>query len=412
MKNKDRILSRDFVLAFLAGLISSTIFFFLNATMPLYSQVLTGSALYTGFMPGAFSMAALLSRPCTNFFTRRKGLVFTLTMGASITLVSFIFYPLATTIYPLIVIRFLHGFGFGLFTTCVGAIVALVLPSSRLMQGIGIFNLAATLASAVGPGIALSIIGDNHSNFKPLFAICLSIAIVGVIASALISFERKAKKQQKDAQAEQTPEETAQLPVIPDDTRRILGIETTLVVPTITNFLLHFGQSAITAFLALYAIERGFGNVGLFFTITAVFVFVIRFAAGGIMDSRGSKILMIPAFAVYVCCFVAIGLLRSYTLLLIVAVVYGAAQGIINPTMYALCFKLSKPESRAVASAAYYTAIDLGTTAAGFVHNAIAMRSDYTAVYIFAAFLSILAFIGYLLCERTLAKLQQKTRKD
>lgn len=162
------------------------------------------------------------------------------------------------------------------------------------------------------------------------------------------------------------------------------------------------------AFLALYAIERGFGNIGFFFTITAVFVFVVRFAVGSIMDSKGSKILMIPAFIVYIICFLFIAFLKSYKLLLVVALVYGTTQGIINPTMNAFCFRLSKPESRAVASAVYYTAIDLGNTAAGFVHNMIAMKYDYTAVYIFAAILSVLAFGCYLLCERKLAKLHSK----
>ena len=394
------------MLAFIAGLASSTIFFFLNATMPLYSQVLTGTALYTGFMPGAFSIAALISRPCSSFITGKKGLVFTLTLGASIACASFVVYPLCGTIYPLIAIRFIHGFGFGLFTTSVGAIVANVLPPSRLMQGIGIFNLASTLASAIGPGIALSIIGDSYSNFKPLFAVCLATGILGVVSSALISCDRKARKAQAGRQPDQEPETSAETPEAPDDTKRILGVEISLICPGITNFLLHFGQTAITAFLAIYAIERGFGNVGLFFTITAVFVFVIRFAVGGIIDSKGSKVVMVPAFVAYIVCFLIIAFLRSYKALMVVALVYGCAQGIVNPTMYAFCFRMSKPESRAVASAVYYTAIDLGTTAAGFVHNAIAMKSDYTAVYIFAAFLSVLAFGGYMICERKIARMQ------
>ncbi len=79
-------------------------------------------------------------------------------------------YGITTSVILLLAIRALNGLGFGMHSTSGGAVAADVVPKSRMTEGIGYFGLYATAASAVGPVIALAIVGDGEiRDFQFLF---------------------------------------------------------------------------------------------------------------------------------------------------------------------------------------------------------------------------------------------------
>ena len=55
------------------------------------------------------------------------------------------------------VVRFLHGLAFGTTSTAASTVVAALVPLKRMGTGIGYFTLGVTLASAIGPFLAMNI---------------------------------------------------------------------------------------------------------------------------------------------------------------------------------------------------------------------------------------------------------------
>src|SRR5699024_6904803 len=65
---------------------------------------------------------------------RSKKIVMT---GTVLVLIFTVFFFIPAGLYPLLLLRFLHGVGLGLATTATGTIVAQVIPPSRNGEGIG-----------------------------------------------------------------------------------------------------------------------------------------------------------------------------------------------------------------------------------------------------------------------------------
>jgi len=79
----------------------------------------------------------------------------------------------------LLLLRVLHGIGWGAATTAASTLIADIAPPSRRGEAMGIFGMAANVAMAFGP--ALSIILLNSSDFPTLFTVGASIALVSLL---------------------------------------------------------------------------------------------------------------------------------------------------------------------------------------------------------------------------------------
>ena len=64
------------------------------------------------------------------------------------------FFPLVGMI---LLLRFIHGLGWGVATTASSTVAADYIPKARFGEGMGYFSLAASMAMAISPAIALSL---------------------------------------------------------------------------------------------------------------------------------------------------------------------------------------------------------------------------------------------------------------
>jgi len=63
---------------------------------------------------------------------------------------------------------------------------------------------------------------------------------------------------------------------------------------------------SIMAFLPLYGQDRGFSNIGLFFTVYAIALILARFMTGRLADEHGSNVVFIPSLLLAItrrCCW-------------------------------------------------------------------------------------------------------------
>ena len=397
----EKLISKDFILLMVASLGTAFCNFMFFTALPLYAQKVTGSDLYSGLMLTVYSIFALISRPIAGVLGDKYGRVRLLIIGAAVCAGACALYGLTTAIFLLLAIRVINGLGFGMHSTCAGAAIADVIPKSRIAEGVGYFSLYSTIATALGPFIALAVVGEGEiRDFKTLFLVATGLCVMSLVCNCFISYERRRRK---EAPA-QSPKEAvaaavqADQPVQPSEKlpKTFLGFEYAVFLPAAVLVLMFFGQTSVNTFLSLIAKDRGLGNIGLFFTISAICLFVSRFFYAKLMDKRGPDVLVIPGIVCLAVCTFLIPFAYSAPVLYIIAVPMGFANGAVYPSINTMLFLRSSPQRRGTASAAYFASIDVGFALGGVVLGVFADRLGYSAVYFAATGLSALALGLYL----------------
>ena len=395
----ERLVTRDFILIMIASLGTAFCNFIFFTALPLYAQKVTGSDLYSGLMLTVYSIAALVMRPISGILSDRIGRVRLLIIGAAVCACACALYGLTTAAMLLLAIRVINGIGFGMHSTCAGAAAADVIPKSRMAEGIGYFSLYSTIATAFGPFVALAVVGKGElRDFKLLFLISTGLCVMSFVCNCFISYERKRRREGRAPGApEFTPEPEQGSAPGPADTlpKTFMGFEYAVFLPAAVLVLVFFAQTSVNTFLSLIAVPHGLGNVGLFYTISAVCLFVSRFAYAKLMDRRGPDMLVIPGILCLAVCIFLIPLAGSRTVLFAIAVPLGFANGAIFPSVNSMLFLRCSPQRRGTASAAYFASIDIGFALGGLALGFVAERLDYGAVYFVAAATAVAALALY-----------------
>ncbi|WP_159435450.1 MFS transporter [Sporobacter termitidis] len=405
VQKPERLWTKDYIIVMLASFGTAFCNYIFFTALPLYAQKVSGSEFYSGLMLTVYSFAALLARPFSGIFSDKFGRVRLLIIGAFICAVACALYGITTAIILLLAIRVINGFGFGMHSTCAGAVAADVIPKSRMSEGIGYFGLYATFAAAFAPFIALTVVGKGEiRDFQQLFFIAAALCLASMIFDCCITYERKRKKAlretalqggQSKTAAGPAAEEAAAKPAAPLP-KTFLGFEYAVFQPMAVLILLFFAQSSINTFLTLFAEARALGNIGLYFTINAVGLFASRVLFGRLTDRLGPDIVVIPGIIGIVVCLAAIPFVHTPLLLYIIAAPMGLASGAVYPAINSMIFLRCSPQRRGTASAAYFAAIDIGFMIGGLVFGAVADTLGYSVVYWAAAVLTALALGLYL----------------
>ena len=214
----------------------------LNSVMAIYGSVLTSSSVVGGYMITVFTLSALFIRLFIKKLNEKINNKNLLIIGLLLTIIAAIGYCFSKNVYLFLLFRIIHGLGFGISLTCATAISNEYVPAS-----------ANTIANATGPTIALAILGKKYTNFISLFLLLLVISLITFCFSFFIKSSTKSNVDKKEKQSYK-------------------GIIICMVF-----FLATFSQGAVNNYLTSYTKDLGLGNIGLFFTITAVVTFISRF---------------------------------------------------------------------------------------------------------------------------------------
>ncbi len=129
----------------------------------------------------------------------------------------------------------------------------------------GYYSLASSLAMATAPAVGLFII--SKFNFQVVSLLSTGLVIIGFTMAFTIKYREIDKQDQ--------PKE------------KIALYEKTSVRPAVVIFFVTVTYGAITSFLALYALERGIENIGVFFTVYAISMLISRPSFGRVIDRLG-----------------------------------------------------------------------------------------------------------------------------
>ncbi len=383
-----KVWSKDFILIFISNFLVFLCYYMLVPILQLYfSDTLGYGESMAGIIVASFTIASLTIRPISGFIVdkfNRKPLyllcygLFTLAMGG---------YAMASSLTLIILLRVMHGYGFGL-NTVGGLTYAIdVLPAERRGEGIGYFGVAYSVAMAVGPlfGIELRDFAMTHDwfSFEDIFLIAFGIGCLGLLLILPIKPVYNADKKS----ANSAPQKMSVGRFI-----LLRGLPCVLII-----VLTGYGYGAISNFVARYAKDASFvgANAGYFFFVLASGIVVARILSAKMINRGGvlkatyvGGALVVASYALFLICTNAI---IFYTL----ALLFGLGFGYFGSSFQTMLVTLAEPTQRGTASATYYTfwdmGIGIGIATGGFMLEAF----DFQALLILCVSLVVVSLIYF-----------------
>ena len=376
----DRIWTTDFVKICVANFSSFGSFYLLLATLPLYIVTIGGGEAEVGLVMGVFALSSVVARPLTGAaldrFGRKSVLIVTM-IGMVIASVS---YLAAASVLTLLLIRAWHGVSFGGTTTTTMAYVADIVPHRQRAEGVGYFGMFTNISLAIGPWIALETV--RVAGFPAMFAVSAAIAAAGVIVSLTL---RELPRSE---------------PSNPTKSWYRRLINTKSLRPSLILLFFAATYSAQVAFLPIYAASQNLGNVGVYFIVYAVALILSRIVSGRIADRFGRGVAVIPGLVLAAISMITLSLATDMVLLIVTAVLYGAAFALVTPALMALVVDVTTPANRGSAVATYSAAMDVGIGGGALLWGVVIQQFGYIPMYQAAAVVPVIGIVAYFLVVR------------
>ncbi|MDT8861825.1 MFS transporter [Alkalihalobacillus sp. MEB130] len=373
----NKIWSMSFIFVVMANALVFMIFEMLLPTLPLFVTALGGGASQVGLVTGIFMLSAITIRPFAGLLATKYDKKVLLILGVIIMTLSTGAYYLAGNISTLLLIRVIHGAGFGLATTYFATLAAEIIPNKRRGEGIGYFGVGETVAISIGPMIG--IITLEIYDFQRLFF--GGMAVLSLAVFMVIFIKRAPRGKELDKQ----------------ENVKVKLFEKRVLLPAILIFLVGIAAGGIMSFFALYAIEKGFTQVGLFFFLIAAAGFVIRLISGKLFDLYGPSIILIPGSIMSIFGLLFLYVAVSDSMFLIAAIFYGFGFGAIFPAVQTWCLNLVEEHEHENAMATFFNFFDLGIGGGSFILGFVATVASYQAVYLLASIVFGLFLAIYLI---------------
>lgn len=382
---QEKLWSKYFVLITLINLLTSIMHFLLFTSLPLYAKELGGSNFYAGLVTSIYSFSALFFRPLFGNFMDKSGRKIVLIIGTLISIVVSLSYNFVYSVSLLLVLRFINGIGFSANSTTSGAVVGDLIPASRLSEGIGVFGVSTTIANAIGPALGLYII--NRSGYPMLFAFVMIVGIISFIGTWFLNYEKDTERK--------LPGSFKHLSVITkkqnNEVKKSQIFEPTSILPSAVMFFLAMGACTITTFIPAYALSLGIENIGMFYTLYASSTMASRVFVGKYADRYGVQKVFVPGASIVFLSYLVLAFFKSFYMILFAGILYGFGYGIVFPVVNAIVMKLCPPERRGVASATFFSAMDIAMSLGGAIWGVVSDVAGYKAIFLGASAFTVIA---------------------
>ncbi|MCG7336279.1 MFS transporter [Sporosarcina sp. ACRSM] len=327
------------------------------------------TGMIAGLFTAVFLVAAIIIRPFTGPWIERRGKRFIMIISLLIFAVASFSYSFFDSVIPLLILRFIHGIGFGMATTITGTIIADIVPESRKGEGMGYFVMSSNLAMVLGPFIALTIF--RAFDIYVLFWIGAFFAFTALVFGVATRLE---KEEKTTIMKKQPMFEKAAMPI------------------SLTVAFFALSYSTVLSFMAIFAAERGLGaESSFFFAVFAVVLILSRPFTGRWFDQYGANVVIFPAILLFGLGMLSLGLSQGAFLFFIAAGLIGVGWGTLFPCFQTLAIQSVEPKRRSVATATFLSTLDIGIGGGSLIVGALAGGMDLGMIY---AFSSVYIFTG------------------
>lgn len=276
-----RLITPTYLLAWLVNVSQYLGFYFVITIMALYAiRQFQASDATAGFAASSFVIGATVARLFSGFIVDSVGKRPVMLVALVVATVACGLYVAASSLAMLIIVRVIHGFGYAFASTAIMAAAQVAIPESRRAEGTGYFALGSTLATALGPAMALFIV--NSFSYSALFWITTATSTLGLVLALFLRKPGASQDGKEGAVEGEKPKFTLRAILHP-------------AVAPVGMFMLLIGlcYSGVITYLNAYSEERDvLAGAGLFFVAYAIAMFIMRFFLGRIQDQRGDNIVI------------------------------------------------------------------------------------------------------------------------
>lgn len=283
----------------------------------------------------------------------------------------------------ILILRVIHGFGFGLATTYFATIATENIPKDRRGEGMGYFGVGETVAISIGPLIGTSLL--YKYNYQSLFMGGMCILLLALIMAIFVS--------RKPITASGTDPSSSHTP-------KVKLIEKKVLFPSLLIMLVGIAAGSIMSFVALFAAEKGFDNVAWFFFIVAIASFVVRLFSGRMFDQLGPGSVLLPSAIFAIAGLFILTIAQNNMHFLMAGALYGFGFGAIFPAIQTWCVNLVDEHEHENAMASFFNFFDLGIGGGSLLLGMIASAFSYTVVYDIAIGIFVVYILLYLVYSR------------
>ena len=373
----EKIFTKSFFLIFGALLFTALVMYALMSTVTEYATAMGSTATIAGLVSGIYVFGGLCSRIYSGDALERIGWRKIALVFMSIHFLACLLYFIVDNVTLLIIVRFVHGIGFGASANAIVTIASAILPKKRFSEAFGYFMLGTTIAVGLGPYIGGFLYDATGST--GCFAAASVFSALALIFIVLI-----------DADKYDVKDEIA-------DEKSYSGLERIIeygAVPvSFFTALTSLGYVSILSFYRLYAVEVNLTAVfSWFFIIYSICLVITRPLAGRIQDNGGDLIVCVVGIIAQSIGLFLIAVMPSNLTVIICAVCAALGFGTLNSACTAIITRRTPEHRRSYALSTFFIFCDatmgFGPALLGLFVSA---STGYAPVYIISSIITILA---------------------
>lgn len=395
-QNDEKIFTKDFFLIFGALLFSALVMYALMSTVTEYATSMGTSASIAGLVSGIYIFGGLCSRIYSANALERMNWKRLAIIFLSIHFLACILYFSANNVTLLLIVRFIHGLGFGASANAIVTIASAILPKKRFAEAFGYFMLGTTIAVGLGPYIS----GFFYDQWGALGSFGLAtafsaIALLCILILDIGKYDLKSKDENNDENGDRNAE-IIEDNILEEESKYGI-IDKIFEVPAIPvslfTGLTSLGYVSILSFYRLYAVETNLvSTFSLFFIVYSIVLVASRPIAGKIQDSYGDKIIVFTGIIAQAIGLFLIAWMPSTITVLICAVCAALGFGTLNSACTAIVTRDAPVNRRPYAISTFYIFCD-GTMGFGpaLLGSFVSLSSGYAPVYFISSFITLLA---------------------
>ena len=396
--NEDKIFTKSFFLIFGALLFTALVMYALMSTVTEYASSMGSSATMAGLVSGIYVFGGLCSRIYSANALEKKDWKKLALIFLSIHFLACILYFFVNDVNLLIIVRFIHGLGFGASANAIVTIASSILPKKRFGEAFGYFMLGTTIAVGLGPYIS-GFFYDNWGSVGSflLATVFSAIALVSVFLLDLSNVGQNASDYNENADSKEYNLDDENN-INSFENKQNNGIldkifERKAIPVSLFTALTSLGYVSILSFYRLYAVEVDLVSAfSIFFLIYSVVLVASRPIAGKIQDKNGDKIVCIIGIVAQTIGLFLIAYAPSTITVFICAVCAALGFGTLNSACTTIVTRNSSLNRRPYAISTFFIFCD-GTMGFGpaLLGSFVSASSGYAPIYFISSFITLLA---------------------
>ncbi|WP_295603631.1 MFS transporter [uncultured Methanobrevibacter sp.] len=379
MPGREKIFTKQFFLIFAALLFTALVMYALMSTVTEYATALGSTATIAGLVSGIYIFGGLCSRIYSGNALEKIGWKKTALIFMSIHFISCLLYFLVNNVEFLLIVRFIHGIGFGASANAIVTIATAILPKKRFGEAFGYFMLGTTLAVGLGPYM-----GGLLYDYAGSTGCFLAASIFAALALLFICFIDVTSR-----------DPGVNRDLIQKEEKSYSGLEKIFeykAIPvSLFTALTSLGYVSILSFYRLYAVEADLvGAFSWFFIIYSIVLIVSRPIAGKIQDRYGDMIICVTGIIAQSVGLLLIALMPSALTVIVCAVCAALGFGTLNSAGTTIVTRSTPEHRRSYAVSTFFIFCD-ATMGFGPALLGSFATASYAPIYLISSLITFLA---------------------